>query len=56
MKLRIERQQWPAILGLAGSLAIAAATVAAPVPNENWPQWRGPLQNGVAPTANPPTT
>jgi len=21
---------------------------------ENWPQWRGPLQNGVAPAANPP--
>jgi outer membrane protein assembly factor BamB len=56
MKLRIERQQWPAILGLAGSLAIAAATAAAPAPNDNWPQWRGPLQNGVAPAANPPTT
>ena len=23
---------------------------------ENWPQWRGPLANGVAPEANPPTT
>ena len=23
---------------------------------ENWPQWRGPLANGVAPNANPPTT
>ncbi len=26
-----------------------------PGPNENWPAWRGPLQNGVAPEANPPT-
>jgi outer membrane protein assembly factor BamB len=23
---------------------------------DNWPQWRGPLQTGVAPEANPPTT
>jgi outer membrane protein assembly factor BamB len=23
---------------------------------ENWPQWRGPLETGVAPTANPPVT
>src|SRR5690349_2821546 len=21
---------------------------------QNWPQWRGPLQNGVAPSADPP--
>ena len=55
MKPRTERPYWPALLGLAGSLAFAAAT-AAPAPNENWPQWRGPLQNGVAPSANPPTT
>ncbi len=25
-------------------------------PAENWHQWRGPLANGVSPTANPPTT
>ena len=56
MKPRTERHYWPALLGLAGSLAFAAATAAAPAPNENWPQWRGPLQNGVAPAANPPTT
>ena len=56
LKVRTERLCSPALLGLAGSLAIAAATTAAPVPNENWPQWRGPLQNGVAPAANPPTT
>jgi outer membrane protein assembly factor BamB len=23
--------------------------------DQNWPQWRGPLANGVAPAANPPT-
>jgi outer membrane protein assembly factor BamB len=54
MKLRTERQSWPALLGVAGSLAFAAATAAATAPNDNWPQWRGPLQNGVAPSANPP--
>jgi outer membrane protein assembly factor BamB len=25
-------------------------------PEENWPQWRGPLATGVAPAADPPTT
>ncbi len=54
MKLRIQRPHCPILLGVAGSLVFAAA-VAAPAPNENWPQWRGPLQNGVAPEANPPT-
>jgi len=56
LRLRTERQSWPALLGLAGSLAFAAASAGATTPNENWPQWRGPLQNGVAPAANPPTT
>ena len=54
MKLRIQRPHCPILLGLAGSIVLAAAAVAASAPNENWPQWRGPLQNGVAPTANPP--
>jgi outer membrane protein assembly factor BamB len=56
MKLRTERHYGPALLGLAGSLVFTAAAVAASAPNENWPQWRGPLQNGVAPAANPPAT
>ena len=56
MKLRIQRPHWPALLRLAGSLVFAAAAAAASAPDQNWPQWRGPLQNGVAPTANPPTT
>ena len=33
-------------------ISIGAASAA----QENWPQWRGPLQNGVAPTARPPLT
>ena len=56
MKPRTERQQLSALLGLAGSLVFAAAAAAAPAPNQNWPQWRGPQQTGVAPTANPPAT
>ena len=54
MRLRIERPYGPALIGLAGYLAFTAATAAVPAPNDNWPQWRGPLQSGVAPTANPP--
>ena len=56
MKLRTERPYGSALPGLAGFLVFAAVTVAASAPNDNWPQWRGPLQNGVAPAANPPTT
>jgi outer membrane protein assembly factor BamB len=34
---------------------LATTSHAAPAPvAENWPQWRGPLANGVAPSANPP--
>ena len=56
MTLTAKRTYLPALLGLAGSLAWAAATLAAPVASDNWPEWRGPLQNGIAPSANPPTT
>ena len=35
------------VVGLAHSVALAA--------DQNWPAWRGPLGNGVAPGANPPT-
>lgn len=37
-----------ALVGLSITSSFAAAT-------DHWPQWRGPLQNGVAPNANPPT-
>jgi len=56
MKRQSERRCFSTFLGLAGSIAFTAATIAAAAPDQNWPQWRGPLQNGVAPTANPPTT
>ena len=56
MTRRTLRRSCPALLGLAGSLIFAATAIAAPAPNQNWPQWRGPLQNGVAPDATPPTT
>src|SRR5688572_20288978 len=36
----------------AGGAAAAEAGAA----NANWPQWRGPLANGMAPHADPPTT
>lgn len=38
-----------ACLGLAGLTDTVAAEA-------NWPQWRGPVANGTAPDANPPTT
>ena len=45
---------WAAML-LASALSLRAeATNAASALLENWPQWRGPLANGVAPRANPP--
>ncbi len=39
------------LLGSAGALSGAAVD-----PASNWPHWRGPLANGIAPKANPPTT
>lgn len=41
----------PAIVFFAGVSARAATAT-----DENWPQWRGPMANGVAPDANPPTS
>jgi outer membrane protein assembly factor BamB len=35
--------------------ALTAAHIFAASPDENWGQWRGPQQNGVAPKADPPT-
>src|SRR6267378_4438227 len=42
-----------ALLALALSLRSASAKGDA---DQYWPQWRGPSQTGVAPTADPPTT
>jgi outer membrane protein assembly factor BamB len=43
-------------LALLASLAPAATAETNSIadPLRNWPQWRGPLANGVAPLANPP--
>ncbi len=40
------------------ALALAGATqiLAAPAGDASWPQWRGPLLNGVAPHADPPVS
>ena len=56
MKRRFALLHLPALLGVASLLTLAAATAVASAPYQNWPQWRGPFQNGVAPEANPPTT
>ncbi len=37
-----------------GSITLSSA-FAAEKPDSNWPTWRGPLGNGVAPKAKPPT-
>ncbi len=44
----------PPILGsmLLGSLSLIAADID---PSQQWPSWRGPLANGSAPKATPPT-
>lgn len=36
------------------ALAVAQLALGNPAANEQWPQWRGPLGNGVAPHASPP--
>ncbi len=40
---------------LAASSILALTGSSANVHEHNWPQWRGPLGNGIAPRANPPT-
>lgn len=35
-------------------LLTGTSGLAADVPTEQWPQWRGPLRNGVAPSGDPP--
>ncbi len=47
-----KRELWP--LGALVAAFTIATLVGAPT-DENWSQWRGPLQNGVAPKADPPT-
>jgi len=56
MKRRINLQFAQVLFTLAASSAFGVAAMAASTANDNWPQWRGPTQNGVAPSANPPIT
>src|SRR5712671_2647651 len=42
-----------AVLGVARLSGVAQDAPSSA--EQNWPQWRGPLQNGVAPRADPPT-
>jgi outer membrane protein assembly factor BamB len=46
---------FPLLLATA-SLVSLTAGLAADAALKNWPAWRGPLANGVAPEANPPVT
>src|SRR5206468_11242456 len=39
---------------LTRAAAAGQSSAGCAVPPESWPQWRGPLANGVAPRANPP--
>src|SRR5438874_258376 len=56
MKRRYERISWQAWVHVILVAGAGVASAAAASPDQNWPQWRGPLQNGVAPSANPPVT
>src|SRR5436190_15979689 len=40
----------PVLCALADQTGISTSGA----PPDSWPQWRGPLANGVAPRANPP--
>src|SRR5262245_22497067 len=52
-------KQFPVVLVVSLSCALSAgaesgSTAAARELLKSWPQWRGPLANGVAPDADPP--
>src|SRR6267142_101810 len=60
MKRPINANYSTGLLGLAAACGVALGAVtaqgASSSADENWPQWRGPHQDGVAPGANPPLT
>src|SRR6266516_3827069 len=56
MKRESQLRHWPAPIALAILFGLSTVSVLAAPPDQNWPQWRGPLQNGVAPSADPPVT
>lgn len=45
---------WSPALVLSGLLAVIASAQESDPSWAHWPQWRGPLANGVAPLSNPP--
>jgi len=51
MKNRVFAGSWAVVVGLTCCRGVAAVGS-----EENWPQWRGPRQSGVAPLADPATT
>jgi outer membrane protein assembly factor BamB len=54
MKKQFTFNWWASVALTSFSFAFMAAAVT--TPDQNWPQWRGPLQNGVAPSADPPVS
>ena len=56
--LRFPVRLRPAAGGFVAGLGLLCANVSlgAPTAQSNWPQWRGPLANGLAPEGSPPTT
>ncbi len=49
-------EKTPVIPSLICACGLGMAAAANAAPDQVWPQWRGPLQNGTAPNATPPTT
>src|SRR6187431_2685208 len=45
-----------AVAGILTALACGTPDARAAAAEQHWPQWRGPLVNGVAPDADPPVT
>ena len=57
MKRNLSRETTRSIwVSLTIYLIIGTVMAVAAAPDQNWPQWRGPLANGVAPSADPPVT
>lgn len=54
MKLLLNGALRAVVLVLAGSNLAAGAAGVSEAAQRNWPQWRGPLANGVAPLGDPP--
>jgi outer membrane protein assembly factor BamB len=49
-----QSKPWRAFVALVLLLSLGGMQAASSAADQNWPQWRGPLGTGIAPTANPP--